>query len=66
MSQESIILSVQDTTELDYTHHPATRGLGVMHDKEHHGLMMHTTIAVTPQRVPLKSSTWDHTSTGLE
>jgi hypothetical protein len=38
---------------LDYTHHPATKGLGVMHDKEHHGLMMHTTIAVTPQRVPL-------------
>ena len=53
MSQESIILAVQDTTELDYTHHPATKGLGVMHDKEHHGLMMHTTIAVTPQRVPL-------------
>ena len=53
MSQESIILAIQDTTELDYTHHPATKGLGVMHDKEHHGLMMHTTIAVTPQRVPL-------------
>jgi len=30
MSQESIILAVQDTTELDYTHHPATKGLGVM------------------------------------
>jgi len=29
MSQESIILAVQDTTELDYTHHPATKGLGV-------------------------------------
>ena len=53
MSQESIILAVQDTTELDYTHHPATKGLGVMHDKKHHGLMMHTTIAATPQRVPL-------------
>jgi hypothetical protein len=53
MSQESIILAIQDTTELDYTHHPDTKGLGVMHDKEHHGLMMHTTIAVTPQRVPL-------------
>ncbi len=53
MSDKSLVLAVMDTTELDYTHHPATKGLGTLHDTKHHGLLMHTTLAVTPERVPL-------------
>ena len=53
MSQESIVLAVQDTTELDYTNHPATKGLGTLHNKKQQGMLMHTTFAVTPARVPL-------------
>ena len=53
MSQESIVLAVQDTTLLDYSSHPATEGLGTLHTKNQHGLIMHTTLAVTPSRVPL-------------
>jgi hypothetical protein len=53
MSQESIVLAVQDTTQLDYSSHPATQGLGTLQTKNQHGLIMHTTLAVTPSRVPL-------------
>jgi hypothetical protein len=53
MSQESVVLAVQDTTQLDYSNHPATEGLGTLHKKEQRGMLMHTTLAVTPERVPL-------------
>jgi hypothetical protein len=50
---ERVVLAVQDTTELDYTPHPATVGLGYLEDQSHHGLYVHTTLMVTPRRVPL-------------
>jgi len=53
MAQESVVLAVQDTTELDYTHHQQTKGLGMLHDTKHHGFIVHTTLAVTPSRVPM-------------
>ena len=53
MNQESVVLAVQDTTQLDYTSHPATEGLGTLHKKKQRGMLMHTTFAVTPERVPL-------------
>lgn len=53
MSQESLVLAVQDTTQLDYSNHPATEGLGTLHKKDQRGMLMHTTFAVTPERVPL-------------
>jgi len=53
MKQESVVLAVQDTTQLDYTHHPGTTGLGMLHDTKHQGFLVHTTLAVTPNRVPL-------------
>jgi hypothetical protein len=53
MSSKSLVLAVQDTTELDYSHHPATEGLGTLHHSQQKGLLAHTTLAVTPERVPL-------------
>jgi hypothetical protein len=53
MSAQSLLLAVQDTTELDYSHHPQTSGLGTLHRKEQKGLLVHTTLAVTAERVPL-------------
>jgi hypothetical protein len=50
---ESVVLAVQDTTSLDYTAHPATTGLGVLNDVKHQGFLVHTTLAITPARVPL-------------
>lgn len=47
-----LVLAVQDTTILDFTHHPATTGLGhLMH--RHRGFLVHSTLAVTPAGVPV-------------
>lgn len=48
-----LVLAVQDTTELDWTAHPATTGLGPLAHPAHQGLHVHTTLALTPERVPL-------------
>src|SRR6266498_3575122 len=47
------VLAVQDTTYLDWTDHPATQGLGPLAAPTHQGLLAHTTLALTPERVPL-------------
>ena len=53
MAQQPIVLLPQDTTQLDYSTHPDTDGLGVLHSANQRGLLLHTTLAVTPERVPL-------------
>ena len=47
-----IVLSVQDTTYLNWAHHPATPGLGGLPDAGR-GVICHSTLAVTPERLPL-------------
>jgi hypothetical protein len=48
-----LVLAVQDTTEVDWTSHPATRGLGPLGPTACQGLLVHSTLAFTPERVPL-------------
>ena len=48
-----LVLAVQDTTYLDWTDHPATTDLGPLAASSHQGLLAHTTLAITPERVPL-------------
>jgi hypothetical protein len=58
---EKVLLCISDTTELDYTRHPETEGLGPLSDLVHHGLLLHPTLVVTPERVPLgvvDAQTW--------
>lgn len=50
---ERIVLAVQDTTELNYTSHPATQGMGYLQGLTIRGMLVHSTLLVTPQRVPL-------------
>ena len=47
------VLAVQDTTSLDWTHHRATTGLGPLESAHRRGLFVHTTLAMTPDRLPL-------------
>ena len=47
------MLAVQDTTEVDWTGHPATKGLGPLGHTACQGLHVHSTLAFTPERVPL-------------
>jgi Transposase DNA-binding/Transposase Tn5 dimerisation domain len=48
-----VVLAVQDTTEVDWTAHPATTGLGPIGHPKHQGLLVHSTLAFTPERIPL-------------
>jgi hypothetical protein len=50
-----IVLAIQDTTALNYSTHPATQGLGPIgsHSPKTIGLLLHSTLAVTPTGQPL-------------
>jgi hypothetical protein len=50
---QSVVLAVQDTTSIDYTEHGATTELGYLDHPDRRGLMVHTTLAVTEDGVPL-------------
>lgn len=48
-----LVLAVQDTTLLNYSHFPDTEGLGPLASTRQQGLIAHTTLALTPEHVPL-------------
>jgi hypothetical protein len=48
-----VILAVEDTTSFNFTHHPATTGLGVIENNRSVGFYAHTTLAVSESGVPL-------------
>src|SRR5215470_2174187 len=48
-----VVWAGQDTTEVDGTRHPATRGLGPLGPRACQGLLVHSTLAFTPERLPL-------------
>lgn len=50
---KTLILAIQDTSFIDYTGHPATEGLGLLSDEDHQGLIIHPTLAVNEDGVPL-------------
>jgi hypothetical protein len=62
MEGHRVVLAVQDTTDLNFTSHPATEGLGTIGSSPTlKGMHVHTTVAVTPERVPLgliQQQTW--------
>jgi len=43
-----LVLLVEDTTELDYTHHPRKKGLGPLGNGKQQGLLLHSTLAIAP------------------
>lgn len=48
-----LVLAVPETTERDWTAPPATDGVGPRAHPAHRGLLVHTPLALTPERVPL-------------
>lgn len=50
---QTTVLVIQDTTELDFTSHPATSGLGYLDHPKHQGLKVHSALAATTEGVPL-------------
>lgn len=53
LNQENILLAVSDTTEVDYSHHQSKQRLGYLHDLNHQGFLLHSTLVVTNSKVPL-------------
>jgi Transposase DNA-binding/Transposase Tn5 dimerisation domain len=53
LSKVPLVLAVQDTTAVDWTAHPATKGLGPLGPRTCQGLLVHSTLAFTPERVPV-------------
>jgi hypothetical protein len=43
------VVLIQDTTEIDYQHHPKTGGLGPIGNGSHHGFLLQSVLAVVPQ-----------------
>jgi IS4 transposase len=62
MQRESVILCIQDTTELDYTGKNDIKGLGPLNYETRKGLYLHPTLAVTPDRICLGIlDAWEYT-----
>jgi hypothetical protein len=53
VGQHPVVLCIEDTTEVDYSGKKETKGLGPLTYKTRQGLLLHPTLAVTPDRVPL-------------
>ena len=53
VAKEKVVLAIQDTTEFDFTHRPGMAGRGPLSGSNCQGLLAHTTLAATPQRLPL-------------
>lgn len=49
----ALILAIQDTTELNVTHHPATHGLDLVDTVSQWGLTVHSALAVSSDGVPV-------------
>ncbi|NEO01571.1 MAG: hypothetical protein F6K50_41145, partial [Moorea sp. SIO3I7] len=50
---ESIVIAIQDTTELNFTHHPAKRGMGYLDNSKTRGLKIHSVFCSTGNGIPL-------------
>ena len=53
IENRKVVLSVQDSSELKYTKHPGTEGLGYIGNLNHRGILVHPTLLVTTEGTPL-------------
>ncbi len=53
VKQHSIILAIQDTTELNFTHHTSKKGMGYLDNVNSRGLKVHSVFCSSVNGVPL-------------
>lgn len=53
LGEHPLILAIQDSTELNFTAHPATTGLGPLAGRGQQGVLVHSVLGVSPDGVPL-------------
>lgn len=69
IQQEKIVLMIQDTTELNFSHREDMEGMGMLSRPFEQGFHLHPTIAVTPSRLCLgvvSSHTWVREELGIK
>jgi hypothetical protein len=49
----STVLAIQDTTDLNFTSHPKTTGLGYINQTQQQGIKVHSSLAVSGAGQPL-------------
>lgn len=52
LSDHDIVLNIQDTTDLNFTHHPRKQGMGHLDHPSAKGLKVHSCLVVSEQGVP--------------
>ncbi len=53
IAQHQTVLAIQDTTELDYSSHPKTDGLGPINHSKAQGIKIHSVLGASAEGVPL-------------
>lgn len=53
IAQEATVLLIQDTTDVDYSSHASTKGLGYLEKKFMQGIKCHSCMAVSKEGLPL-------------
>lgn len=53
VQQHRVVMAIQDTTELNFTHHPGKRGMGYLDNAKARGLKVHSVFCSTSGGVPL-------------
>lgn len=53
IAEEKVVLMLQDTTEMNFSHREKIEGMGRLSRKFEQGFYLHPTLAVTPERISL-------------
>lgn len=53
IKEQQTILAIQDTTELNFSHHPSKKGMGYLDNRNCFGLKVHSAFGVSERGVPL-------------
>ena len=53
VKQHTIIIAIQDTTELNFSHHPSKKGMGYLDNANSRGLKVHSVLCSSANGVPL-------------
>lgn len=50
---EAVVIAAQDTTELNFTHHPSKKGMGYLDNSKSSGLKVHSVFCSSASGIPL-------------
>lgn len=53
VEQHAVVIAIQDTTELNFTHHPSKKGMGYLDNAAASGLKVHSVLCSTQDGIPL-------------